>query len=358
MGVYLRGKSWYIDFYYEGKRYTEKVGKVSKSIAEEKLDIRRSEVIRGEWKPKAVKISFDKFKEQYLEFSLANKKPRTATRDTVSLRPLQRFFGGKILSEINPFMVEKYKQKRKEDGVTVRTINIELACLRHMFNMAVKWGKAQKNPVREVKLFKEPEGKDRILSPPEEEIKLLEAAKAIKRAPLLESAIVTAIKTGMRKSEVLGLRWPNVDFGNRIITVEGTKNGKLRKIPMSPKLTETLDRVRKMSQGEYVFADREGRPYKGFRASWDHALKKAGIENLTFHSLRHTFGTRLGMQGTDLGTIQELMGHADLKMTKRYYHPTSAHKREAVERLDRVTTFFTTQELDRENRKVVSIGNH
>lgn len=73
---------------------------------------------------------------------LANKKPGTAKRDTVSLGPLHAFFGGKLISEINPFLIEKYKQKRKEDRVSVRTINIELACLRHMFNMALKWGKA------------------------------------------------------------------------------------------------------------------------------------------------------------------------------------------------------------------------
>jgi integrase len=357
MGVYLRGKSYYIDFYYEGKRYAKRVGKVSKTVAEEKLDIKRSEVIRGEWKPKVIKTPFEKFKEQYLKFSLANKKPRTAERDIVSLKPLQGFFGDEFISEINPFLIEKYKQKRKEDEVSVRTINIELACLRHMFNMAMKWGKVQKNPVREIKLFKEPEGKDRILSA-DEEIRLLEVARASKKAPHLEPIIITGIKTGMRLSEVLGLKWPNVDFVNRIITVEGTKNGHIRKIPMSTKLTEILERVRNLGHGEYVFADRAGRPFKGFRTSWDNALKKAGIENLTFHSLRHTFGSRLGMPGTDSGTIQELMGHADLKMTKRYYHPTSAHKREAVEMLDRVTTFFTTGSLDTSNRKVVNIGNY
>src|SRR3990172_4094628 len=98
MGVYLRGKSYYIDFYYEGKRYTDKVGKVSKSVAEEKLDIKRSEVIRGEWKPKVKKILFDAFKDQYLEYSKANKKPRTAQRDGVSLKPLEGFFSCKFLS--------------------------------------------------------------------------------------------------------------------------------------------------------------------------------------------------------------------------------------------------------------------
>src|SRR5512139_1758878 len=115
MGVYLRGKSYYIDFYYEGKRYTEKVGPVSKSVAEEKLDIKRSEVIRGEWKPKRLKVSFEKFKEQYLEYSLGNKKPKSAIRDECSLKHLSRFLGGKMLSEINPFLVEKYKLKRKDE---------------------------------------------------------------------------------------------------------------------------------------------------------------------------------------------------------------------------------------------------
>jgi hypothetical protein len=81
MGVYLRGESWYIDFYEDGKRYTERVGQVSKGVAEEKLSIRRSEVIRGEWKPKKVKISFDKFKEQYLETSLPILWRKDAIRD-------------------------------------------------------------------------------------------------------------------------------------------------------------------------------------------------------------------------------------------------------------------------------------
>jgi integrase len=357
MGVYLRGKSWYIDFYYEGKRVTERVGQVSKGVAEEKLSIRRSEAIRGEWKPKRIQVAFSNFKEQYLEYSKANKRPRTAQRDMVSLKPLQSFFGNKRLSDISPFLVEKYKQKRNADGLSVRTINIELACLRHMFNMAMKWGRAQKNPLAEVKLFKEPEGKDRILSP-EEEKKLMDAIDQNKRAGHLKPVIMTALCTGMRKGEIFGLKWSNVDFQNRLITVEGTKSGYIRKIPMSAKLTEILGRVRKEARSEYVFADRAGQPYKNVRTAFDHALEKAGIENLTLHSLRHTFGTRLGMKGVDLGTIQELMGHRDPKMTKRYYHPTAEHKRKAVELLDGVTTFFTTEGVDTDNKKVVNIGNH
>jgi integrase len=357
MGVYLRGKSFYLDFYYEGKRYTEKVGPVSESVAKEKLTIKRAEVIRGEWKPKTVKISFEKFKEQYLEYSLANKKPRTSLRDITSLKPLQEFFGGKFISEISPFLIEKYKQKRKEDGVSPRTVNIEIACLRHMFNMAMKWGKAQKNPVHEVKLFKEPEGKDRILSP-EEEARLIEVVRSSRKAKHLEPVIITALQTGMRKGEVLGLKWSNIDFPNRLITIEGTKSGYVRKIPMNMKLTETLDHGRRKNNGDYIFVDRRGSPYKSFRTAWEHALEKAGIENLTFHSLRHTFGSRLGMAGVDIKTIQELMGHRDIKMTMRYSHPTAQHKRNAVEILDGVTSIFTTEPKSEKSAKVVNIGNY
>jgi hypothetical protein len=116
MGVYLRGKSYYFNFYEDGKRYTERVGQVSKSVAEEKLAIKRSEVIRGEWKPKKIHAPFDKFKEQYLEWSKGNKKPKSSIRDNCSLKHLSRLFGGKTLSEVSSFMVKKYKLTRKEEG--------------------------------------------------------------------------------------------------------------------------------------------------------------------------------------------------------------------------------------------------
>lgn len=262
MGVYLRGKKkdiYWIDFYYEGKRFTERVGQVSKGVAEEKLNIRRSEVIRGEWKPKKVRTPFDKFKEQYLEWSKGNKKPKSSLRDESSLKHLSRFFGGKALSEISPFMVEKYKLTRKEEKAGPATINRELGCLRHMFNMAIKWKKAQVNPVRDVKFLKEPKEKDRILAE-EEEAKLFEAVRTGHKAKHLEPIIITALNTGMRKGEILNLKWANVDLKSGVITVEGTKTGEIRKIPMNKKLTETLEDAKKDSKGDYVFSG-NGKPH-------------------------------------------------------------------------------------------------
>jgi len=266
MGLYLRGKSWYFNFYYEGKRYNEKIGPVSKGVAEEKLNIRRSEVIRGEWKPKRVRTPFDKFKEQYLEWSEGNKKPSSSLRDESSLKHLSRFFGGKALSEISSFMVEKYKLTRKEEKAGPATINRELGCLRHMFNMAIKWKKAPVNPVKEVKFLKEPKEKDRILID-EEEGRLLEAIRTGHKSKHLEPIIITALNTGMRKGEILNLKWSNVDFKNGVIIVEGTKNGEIRKIPMNKKLTETLGSAKKASKSEYVFSE-NGKPYLDVKTGW------------------------------------------------------------------------------------------
>ncbi len=253
-------------------------------------------------------------------------------------------------------MVEKYKLTRKEEKAEPDTINRELGCLRHMFNMAIKWKKAQVNPVRDVKFLKEPKEKDRILTK-EEEAKLLEAVRTGHKAKHLEPIIITALNTGMRKGEILNLKWSNVDFKTGHILVEETKNGEIRRVPMNKKLTETLQSAKKLAKGEYVFSD-NGEPYGDVKTGCWTALKKTKIEGFRFHDLRHTFGSRLVMAGVDIRTIQELMGHKDIKMTVRYSHPTPEHKKKAVKILDQVTSIFTTWVETEKQAKVVSIGNY
>ena len=286
-----------------------------------------------------------------------DKKPKSSLRDECSLKHLSKTFDGKMLSEINPILIERYKKTRREEGAEPATINRELGCLRHMFNMAIAWGKAQNYPFgfgkNKVKFLKEPKEKERILTE-EEEDRLLETVRTSPKEKHLESIIITALNTGMRKAEILDLKWSNVDFKNGVILVEGTKNGEVRKIPMNQKLTAALESGKKTSKGDYVFSD-NGKPYGDVKTGWWTALKKAGIENFRFHDLRHTFGSRLGMKGTDIKTIAELMGHKDIKMTQRYSHPTPEHKKRAVEMLDGVTTFFTTADKNPDSHKVVSI---
>jgi integrase len=264
-----------------------------------------------------------------------------------------------MLSEINPLLVEKYKKTRKEEEADPATINRELGCLRHMFNMAIAWGKAQDYPFgfgkNKVKSLMKPKGNDRALSE-EEEKRLPEAVILTTKSQHLEPIIITAMNTGMRNGKILNLKLVKRGFQDGHILVEETKNGKIWKIPMNQKLTATLESGKKVSRGEYVFSE-NGKPYQGVKTGWWPALKKAKIEGFRFHDLRHTFGSRLGMAGIDIRTIQELMGHKDIKMTMRYLHPTPEHKKNVVKVLDGVTTFFTTVDRNPDSYKVVSIGN-
>jgi integrase len=365
MGVYQIGKSWYLDFYYAGKRYKESIGAVNRTVAKEKLIVRKREVIQGTYKPKKLEIPFEKFRQQYLEYSESNKMPSSAQRDENSLKHLQRVFDGKRLSDISPFLIEKYKTMRKGEGAAPATINHELACLRHLFTMAVKWGKASTNPGREVKLLKEPEGKDRILTA-EEEKRLLDHVRSAPKAKHLEAIIITALNTGMRKGEILNLKWENVDSKNRYISVvtgsmagERTKNGEIRKIPMNEPLTTALKNVKSAFPSTvYVFSPDEKQPYGDVKTAWWKALKESEIEGFRFHDMRHTFGSRLGMAGVDIKTIQELMGHKDIKMTMRYSHPTPEHKKLAVKVLESSHTSFHTTPQEAKTQRVVSIGKY
>ena len=104
---------------------------------------------------------------------------------------------------------------------------------------------------------------------------------------------------------------------------------------MNDVLTDTLHTSRMdVGTSDHVFCSRQGTPYRSFRTAFERAVRMAGIENFTFHDLRHTFASRLVMAGVDLPTVQELMGHKDISMTLRYTHLSSDYKQRAVKALE------------------------
>ncbi|HEX9867760.1 MAG TPA: site-specific integrase, partial [Candidatus Tectomicrobia bacterium] len=129
------------------------------------------------------------------------------------------------------------------------------------------------------------------------------------------------------------------------VTVQAgyAKNGESRSVPMNRVLTATLKAVKlKGAEGERVFCNRQGTPYRSFRTAFERAVRKAGIQDFTFHDLRHTFASRLVMAGVDLPTVKELLGHKDITMTLRYAHLSNDHKQAAVKKLEKVPPIFTT----------------
>ncbi len=256
MGVYQKGKNWYIDYYFRGRRKRRKIGP-SKKLAEQVLKDVQVKLAKGEYLGvhEQKKVTFGEFAQRYLDFCKASKAWSTyKRRDKVSVEHLKTAFEGKYLFEITPRMVDEYKAKRLGD-VAPATVNREVACLKHMYTKAVEWNFATANPVRAVKLLKEPPGRLRYLSP-EEANRLLEAC-----AGYLKSIIITALNTGMRKGEILALRWADVDLANRKITVKKAKNNEIRVIPINRTLYGELAALAEKPVGAYVFCNADGEPF-------------------------------------------------------------------------------------------------
>ena len=285
MGVFRRSISgkegnktehWYIDYTVDGKRKWEavgKVGEVSKEDAKKLLALRKTDILQGKFnatKPKAIP-TFSEFAKEYLEFAKGNKK--SWDRDMYSLRSLEPFFDRYKLTEISPILIERYKLERKQ-AVSTRTVNIELSLLRRMFNLAISWDKCKSNPLNKVKSFQGLPPKERILTEDEEE--RLIAASPNHLRPIL----ITALNSGMRRREILNLKWSDIDLSSGYIQVRKSKSGRGRKIPINEKLNETLlvlereNLVSNSVSGDGKFIEK-GKTYDelqgrraGFRIQW------------------------------------------------------------------------------------------
>jgi integrase len=200
------------------------------------------------------------------------------------------------------------------------------AAPRRFFNLAVDWGLVDKNPLRKVAMYRLDEQLMHVFTA-DEERSLIEAS-----APHFKPIVVVAINTGMRRGELLGLQWEQVDLGSETITVKHSKSGRVRHVPLNKTAREALEQLPGPHEG-HVFRYR-GLPIQDVKTAFLKALKRAGLPRCRFHDLRHTFATRLVLAGVDLATVKELMGHATISTTMRYAHPSPPHKREAVARLD------------------------
>jgi integrase len=339
MAVFRKGENWYIDYRFKGKRLREKVGP-SKKQAHQALAARKGEIAQGRFNLERVEKTplLDEFIAEYLEYSRAHKK--SSRRDSISTAHLSAFFkehGIERLGDITPWHMEKYKLARKE-RVSNRTVDIELACLSHMFTMALKWGMVRTNPMKDVSTFGAKKNRIRFLEAHEID-RLLDSCDE-----LLKPIVTTALQSGMRMQELLGLRWEDVDLANRVITLNETKSGKAQHVLVNSVLKELLCEHKASERGDYVFGGEEGLSDQRVRRMFQRVVKRAGIRDFRFHDLRHTFASHLVMSGWDIITVKELMRHSNITMTMKYAHLSRDHKRRAIE------SIYSGRQMDTEER--------
>jgi len=285
------------------------------------------------------KIHFDEYAGEYLDYCKVNKASTTYERhDKCCVKKLTQAFTGKYLYSIKPVMIEKYKADRLQN-VTTATANRELACLKYMYTKAIEWEFFKKNPAKTVKLLKEPLGRLRYLKP--EEVDALLKACANHLRPI----VITAINTGMRKAEILNLKWNELDLGNRKITVVNLKNNEKRVIPINQTLYSKLSALTKNPVYGNVFLGKNCLPIGDIKKAFLGAIKRAKITDFHFRdlSLRHTFGSQMVMQGVDIRTVQQINEHKTIKMTMRYSHLSPEYVQDAMMRLYNAWTLYGHQ---------------
>lgn len=356
MSVYKKPNSpfWQITITYKGKRYKASSKTTSKKNAESIESKIRTQLVEGRWldKLEGEKRTFKELAEKYIhEYAKLHKRSwdKDAERIDNHLIP---FFGKMMVTEISPKHISAYKGRRYGQGVCSATINRELTILKHMYSIAVKeWEWCRDNPVKRVSMEKERPPRDRWLTY-EDETRLLTACPEG-----LKEVIIFALNTGMRQGEILSLKWKDVNLFQGIATLEMTKNGDKRSIPLNKTVWSLLKEKSKVRYlvSDYVFTSSTGTKIDGgnLRRDFMQALKKAGISGFCFHDLSHTFATRLVQLGKDLYRVQKLLGHRDLKTTQRYAHHYPESLRDSVDALDGVHDHDRSQKSPTEVIQVI-----
>ncbi|MGE5443196.1 MAG: tyrosine-type recombinase/integrase [Ignavibacteriales bacterium] len=355
MGVFKRWRKsedgsraafWYIRYAVNRKIKWESVGKVgvvTKDVARTRLEERKRQVKLGQLDMIGARIpTLSEFAAEYLAYIRDVKQIRSHVRSRHALVHFTRLYRNKKLSKITIEDIDIYKRRRFEDNAKPGTIARELAVVRNMFYQARKWHKFfGENPVSQSGMPEVHNQIEQILSPEEEE-RLLKVSP-----PYLRNIIITALNTGMRKMEILSLKWDYIDLENKVITIPqaNTKSKKTRRIPVSSALRKTLLEQKLRSGGsEFVFPSTRSK--SGHLSFLDRAFaaacKSAEIQGFRFHDLRHTAATRIieSRKGISLDAVKKLLGHSTIKITERYSHPESSIE-EAVEILANFTTNYS-----------------
>jgi integrase len=355
--VRKRGKGYQIDYFDpEGKRIRKSFKK--KKDAEAELGKRVSLIAEGRYLDvkKEYKTTLEDILTKYEENFKNQASFKTGKRHY--LENFKEYFGeSTLLANIRYLNLETYRNHLREKitkNKTIRSdasVNREMSCLHHIFTKAVEWEMIEQNPFSKGKSLILKENNKRLRFLNEDEIpKLVDACPGY-----LQNIVECALNTGMRRGEILSLKWSQVRNG--FIYLNKTKTNEARQIPVNDSLEALFKQIRKQNgfKSKHVFLydgqiietktgkarkpkkNAEAKPVTEIKSSFNSALKRSGIMDFRFHDLRHTFASQVLMKGGTLKDVQELLGHKAMTMTLRYAHLTQEHKRKAVNLLNGLT---------------------
>ena len=251
---------------------------------------------------------------------------------------LSPFFTGKIAA-LRRLDIQRYVTKRSGDKVSPHTVVKELNVLKHLLSLAVEWEIIHLNPAQGVRAPKVPAGRVRYLQP-------TELRAVIERSPeWLRPIVGLAAFTGMRRSEILGLRLLDADLTHNRILLPQTKNGEGRIVYLNQSARAAILSLPVDGKGKQTARLFPSITPNQVSVAFRRVCRSLGVEDFRFHDLRHTAASWLRMQGADIHTVALLLGHKDLRMAARYQHLSPAFLSEAVGKLDVVFGEYRYQDV-------------
>lgn len=345
MAIRKRGDSFVIDFYpngRKGKRVRITLPPAITSTEEAEIIYRNIKDISRQKKlpPGSRKIN-DIVESFFIYYDLHRAEKTAKDIKSVFKNHILKKFGELSPSEVTIEYINYYKQMRKMEKVSNRTINKELCYL----SAFLSWCRKNNIESASISIEKLPYQRPipHVLTV-EEAFKLINASEGKYRAFL-----ILLFQHGLRFNEARMLKWQDIDFQGQSITIK-RKGGKINLIPLTDWAIIELSKLQQISTSQYVFParDNDDEPLQDVRKAIERARKKAGItKKVTPHLLRHSFATYLLEEGINLRTIQELLGHSQVSTTEFYTHVMTAHKRKAFEKVGFIDV--TTKSRDKSN---------
>jgi len=326
-----KGKFWWLDIRIGGKRIRRSLKTTEKHLALYRYKEKKDEL---EAEHSGKKVQFADFCKKYLDWAWSS-KPASTLREKQRLEKIRDFFKGLdiiYLEDITPYHVEQLKAHLKKKELSRATINRYLQILRGMFYKAIDWEiYTGANPLKKIKFYRENSSKKALSD--NQVTKIMYEALQISKSPKSELQKVIydimslAVNTGMRKSEILNLKWK--DIGKDEIEVIG-KGGRIRFVPLNFRANALI--IRQLKKSVYVFDVPNRNQPDLLRRTISQIKKRTGIE-FSFHDLRHFFATKLIEVGADIITISEILGHSKITTSLIYSHTDKQRKKKAVDYL-------------------------